>query len=102
MGIPVEAFGYGRGSRAMPNDKIARANMVADVFASGYVWRPDRRWAEDVIVECADFPNGDYDDMLDSTVQAMLRFRSGGFITTANDDLDDDEEERRYIRKRYY
>ena len=102
MGIPVEAFGYGRGSRAMPNDKTARTNMVADVFASGYVWRPDRRYAEEVAIECAEFPNSDHDDLLDSTVQAMLRFRSGGFITTANDDLDDDEEERRYIRKRYY
>lgn len=101
MGVPVEAYGYGRGSKAMPNDKIARANMVADIFASGYVWRPDRRYAEEVAIECADFPNGQYDDHLDSTVQAMLRFRSGGFINTANDDLDD-EEERRYIRKRYY
>lgn len=101
MGVPVEAFGYGRGSRAMPNDKIARANMVADIFASGYVWRPDRRYAEEVAVECADFPNGDHDDYLDSTVQAMLRFRSGGFINTANDDYDD-EDDLRPAARRYY
>ncbi len=102
MGVPVEAYSYGRGSKAAPNDKVARANMVADIFASGYVWRPDRRYAEEVAIECAEFPAGLHDDLMDSTVQAMLRFRSGGFINTANDDLDDDEEERRYIRKRYY
>lgn len=102
MGVPVENFSYGRGTKAAPNDKTARANLVSDIFSSGYVWRPDRRYAEAVAIECAEFPNGDFDDMLDSTVQAMLRFRSGGFINTANDDLDDDEEERRYIRKRYY
>lgn len=101
MGVAVESYSYGRGTKAAPNDKVARANMVADIFASGYVWRPDRRYAEEVTIECAEFPNGEHDDYLDSTVQAMLRFRSGGFINTANDDLDD-EEERHYVRKRYY
>jgi len=102
MGFPVEAFGYGRGSKALPNDKVARANMVTDIFASGYVWAPPRRFAEEVITQCQDFPAGEKDDLVDSTVQAMIRFRAGGFISTANDDLDDEEETRRYVRKRYY
>lgn len=62
MGLPVQDFSYGRGTKKAPNDKVARANMVADVFASGYVWAPEFRWAEEVITECAEFPFGDHDD----------------------------------------
>ncbi len=61
MGIPVTEFTPVRG-----NDKIARANAVADLFASGVVWYPPRKWADDVIEECASFPSGDHDDYVDS------------------------------------
>lgn len=104
MDIPVEEFGFGRGGakgRGLSNDKVARANMVTDIFASGYVWAPDRRFAEEVIEESAEFPNGDHDDYLDTVVQALLRFRRGGFIRTAHD-ADDDEDETQHRRRRYY
>ena len=100
MGIPAEDFsGSSRGTKALPNNKIARANMVVDIFASRYVWVPDRRFARDVIEQCASFP-GNEDDLVDSTVQAMIRFRQGGFIRTANDEPE--EEPVRRHRKRYY
>lgn len=101
MGIPAMDFaGSSRGTRALPNDKIARANMVADVFSSRYVWAPERRFAEEVIEQLADFPSGDADDLVDSTVQALIRFRAGGFIRTANDE--DEIDQPRARRKRYY
>lgn len=101
MGVPAESFtGSSRGSRGLPNDKIARANLIADIFASGYVWAPERRFAEEVIEQAAEFPNGAEDDLVDSLVQAMLRFREGGFIRTANDEEED--ETPRVRRKRYY
>ena len=101
-GVPVEDFSFGRGSRRISNDKVARANMVSDIFASGYVWAPERRFADEVATECAEFPNGEHDDYLDSTVQAMLRFRLGGFIRTQSDEEDDDLYRFRKKRKRYY
>jgi predicted phage terminase large subunit-like protein len=101
MGIPVENFSYGRGSKKLPNDKIARANLVTDIFASGYVWAPETRFAEAVIEECGEFPNSEHDDYVDTVVQALLRFRTGGFIRTANDEEDVDNV-RRFRRKRYY
>lgn len=102
MGIPAESFtGSSRGTKKMPNDKIARANMVSDIFASRYVWAPERRFADVLIEQMADFPNGSEDDLVDSTVQAMLRFREGGMIRTANDDTDDENVPRRRGR-RYY
>jgi len=101
-GLPVQDFsGSSRGTKAAPNDKIARANLVSDIFASGYVWAPNRRWAEKVIEQMADFPNGEADDYVDSSVQAMIRFRAGGLIRTANDEPEDDDIPRPR-RKRYY
>jgi predicted phage terminase large subunit-like protein len=84
MGIPVDEFTPSRG-----NDKIARVNAVADLFASGAVWAPDRRWARDVIEEVVAFPVGEHDDYVDTMTQALLRFRNGGFITLPSDESDE-------------
>jgi hypothetical protein len=42
-------------------------------------------FAEEVIEECAAFPHGEYDDYVDSTTQAVLRYRQGNFIETGSD-----------------
>jgi len=81
MGIPVQDYTPSRG-----NDKIVRVNAVSDIFASGFVYAPPLRWAEEVIEQFASFPNSDHDDLVDSSTQALLRFRQGGFISTQNDD----------------
>ena len=96
MGIPVSAFTPGRGA-----DKFSRMNACAPVFESGMVWSPESRWAEEVIEECASFPNGEHDDLADSMTQAILRFRQGGFIRTRADYEDDDIHAYRR-RKEYY
>lgn len=104
MGLPVEEFTPTRKKRGVSNDKVARANNVVSLFSSGYVWRPERRWAEEVAVECNEFPNGDHDDYVDSTVQALIRFRAGGLIRTEDDEEEEEEEARVAIagRRRYY
>lgn len=86
MNIPVQEFTPTRG-----NDKIARVNAVTDLFASGMIWCPDTRWARELIEECADFPNGDHDDLVDSMSQALLRYRQGGFIRLPSDNYDDEQ-----------
>lgn len=95
MGIPVQEFTPTRG-----NDKISRVNSVSDLFASGKVWAPRKRWAEEVIEELAAFPNSDHDDLVDSTTQALLRFRRGGFLVLPSDEPDEPREFRR--KKGYY
>lgn len=84
MGIPVQEFTPTRG-----NDKISRLNAVSDLFASGRVWAPATRWAEEVIDEVAEFPAGNHDDYVDTVSMAMHRFRKGGYITTNLDEPDD-------------
>ena len=95
IGIPLSEYTPGKGS-----DKIARVNAISDLFASGVVWCPETRWADEVMEEMASFPNGDHDDLVDSSSQALLRFRQGGFISVYSDE----EDEPRYFRRRmaYY
>lgn len=81
MGIPIQDYTPSRG-----NDKIVRVNAVSDIFASGFVYAPPLRWAEELIEQFASFPNSDHDDLVDSSAQALLRFRQGGFISTQNDE----------------
>jgi hypothetical protein len=82
------------------NDKITRVNAVADIFASGVVWAPPTKWADDVIEEFAAFPAGENDDLVDSSTQALLRFRQGGLIPLPSDEEDEDVPRRR--RAAYY
>jgi predicted phage terminase large subunit-like protein len=84
MGIPIGEFTPGKGQ-----DKISRVNAVSDLFRSGIVWSPDRRWAHEVIEECNDFPSGANDDQVDSTTMALMRFRQGGFIRLPNDEAEE-------------
>ena len=80
MGIPVINFTPSRG-----NDKHTRVNAVAPLFEAGMVWYPDRKFAEEVIEECAAFPLGEHDDLVDSMTQAVMRFRQGGFVEHPED-----------------
>ena len=84
MGIPLSEYTPVRGQ-----DKIARVNAVSDLFQSGIVWAPPTRWAEEVVEEFASFPSGEHDDLVDSSTQALLRFRQGGFIRLASDEEDE-------------
>ena len=84
MGIPVAEYTPSRG-----NEKISRVNAVSDLFASGVIWAPETRWAEEVIEEFAAFPAGEHDDLVDSSTQALLRFRQGGFVRLQSDEEDE-------------
>ena len=84
MGMFIESYTPTRG-----NDKFVRINAVSDLFSSGVVWAPETRWAEEVIEEMAAFPNAPHDDLVDSSTQALLRFRKGGFIRLDSDEKED-------------
>lgn len=97
MGIPVQEFTPSKG-----NDKIARLNAVADIFASGRVWVPETRWAEELVEEVASFPSGEHDDLVDSMTQALLRYRKGGFIRLASDEPEPTRWFKSHRREGYY
>jgi len=91
-GLPIQEFTPHRGT----GDKMARLNSVADIIRSGLVWVPQTRWAEEVVEEIAGFPFVSNDDLVDSTVMALMRFRQGGFIRLPSDE----QEEIRYFKSR--
>ena len=84
MGIPVQEYTPSKGQ-----DKIARLNSVSDIIASGKVWVPRTRWAEELVDEIAAFPSGEHDDLVDATTLALMRFRSGGFLRLPLDEPED-------------
>ena len=94
MGIPVTM--YSPGGRRTGQDKVSRANAVAPILESGMVWYPeDEEFAQDMVEECAAFPNGSNDDQVDAMVMALMRFRQGNFVS-----LQDDDDEEREISDR--
>jgi predicted phage terminase large subunit-like protein len=97
MGIPLSEYTPSKG-----NDKIARVNAISDLFASGVVWCPETRWADEVMEEMAAFPNGDNDDLVDSASQALIRYRQGGFIAIDTDEQDEIRYFKNPRRERYY
>ena len=97
MGIPVSEYVPSRGQ-----DKIARLNSVSDIIASGKVWVPRTPWAEELIDEIAEFPNGEHDDLVDATTLALMRFRQGGFLRLPTDEPEEIEWFRSPRKERYY
>ena len=85
MGIPVVNYTPSKGK-----DKHTRMHMVAPIFESGKVWAPEKRFSEEVIEECAAFPNGDHDDYCDSMSMALIRYRKGGFLRLDTDEKDEE------------
>jgi len=95
MGIPVINFSPSKG-----NDKHTRVNAVSPLFESGRIWAPTHmEFAQEVIEECAAFPYGDNDDLVDSMTQAVMRFRQGGLIQHPEDEKD---EPLNKIKRSYY
>ena len=98
MGIPVQEYTPSKG-----NDKIARLNSVSDIIASGKVWVPQTRWAEELVDEIAAFPSGEHDDLVDATSLALMRFRAGGFLRLPSDEPEEIQMFRgKRGRDRYY
>ncbi len=98
MGVPVQEYTPSRGQ-----DKIARVNSISDIIASGKVWVPQTRWAEELVDELAAFPSGEHDDLVDATTLALMRFRQGGFLRLPSDEPEDIKWFRGFKSKdRYY
>lgn len=95
-GIFVQDFSPGKGQ-----DKIARLNAVADMFASGHVWFPETAWAAQTVEEILAFPAGEHDDEVDTMTLALQRIRKGGLLRLTTD-REDNQDFQRARRAAYY
>ncbi len=71
------------------NDKIFRAHMVAPIMKAGRLWYIPRNWAYDVINQCAKFPTGEFDDLVDTVVMMLAYIRRLGMFELPDDEKDD-------------
>ena len=100
MGIPVTM--YAPGGRKSGQDKISRANAVAPILESGMIWYPEQQdWAEEMVEECAAFPNGSHDDQVDAAIMAWMRFRQGNFMSLATDEEDEEKQQQQEALEYY-
>jgi predicted phage terminase large subunit-like protein len=72
--VPVQPLG----------GKVSRVNAVSAYIEAGNVFLPRSSWVHDFVEECANFPNGKHDDMVDCMSQALYRFiyLSGELLVT--------------------
>jgi predicted phage terminase large subunit-like protein len=106
-GIPLIQEMRKRGVPVAPikpiGSKIARAHAAAIVLEQGSVYYVERAWAEDLLDECAAFPNTVHDDQVDSTVNMLSYFRRVHLVDTPNDyEPDEDEYDQDSAAKRRY
>jgi len=80
-------------------DKQARAYAVQGILDSGDVWAPATRWADLVINQCAVFPKGSHDDLVDTVTQALRRFRAMNFLPTDREDEHEITEMKKHVKR---
>jgi len=83
----------------LTHELSTRMHSVAPIFESGLVYAPERKFAEEMIEECASFPFGKNDDLCDTMTQALMRFREGGLVSLG-DDYED--REKAPVKRVYY
>lgn len=66
-------------------DKVSRAHSVVPMFTDNGVWAPNTRWADKVISQCASFPKGTHDDLVDSVTQFFNWARENGILIRADE-----------------
>jgi predicted phage terminase large subunit-like protein len=62
------------------HDKVARVYACQSFFEDGVIFAPDRDWSRMVIDECAKFPKGAHDDLVDTVTQAIVYMRRAGIL----------------------
>lgn len=70
-------------------DKVFRAHMVAPIMKAQRLWYVPRNWAFDVINQCAKFPTGEHDDLVDTVIMLLAYIRRMGLVELPDDEQDD-------------
>lgn len=78
-------------------DKVARAHGIVHMFSDNMIFAPDRAYADMMINQCAMFPHGARDDLVDSTTMALRWMRDMGLALRREENTIVTEDEMRYI-----
>jgi phage terminase large subunit-like protein len=61
-------------------DKMARLYAVQHLFFDEIIYAPDKTWADAAINQCAVFPKGKHDDIVDTVSMALGFLRKTGML----------------------
>jgi predicted phage terminase large subunit-like protein len=78
-------------------DKMARLYSVQHLFAEGLIYSPDRKWAEEVMKQCGQFPAGTHDDLVDCCSMGLRTLRDMGLLTRGPERIAEIEESKRFL-----
>ncbi len=84
------------------DSKLARAHACSIVLEQGCVYYMDRSWAEEVRQECAEFPNGKHDDLVDTCTHAWNLLRRLFWLQLSDEPDEDDPTETVRGRRRHW
>lgn len=75
-GVPVMPWNPERTTRGKEMSQIACASSASTMLYAGRVYYPEgKRWAQEVIEECAQLPFGDHDDLASTVTIALIWLR---------------------------
>jgi predicted phage terminase large subunit-like protein len=81
-------------------DKVARAHSIIHMFSDGMIFTPmGYTWCDQVIDQCAIFPKGAHDDLVDSATMALRHLRDYGFALLRDESKFEIAEEFRYKKR---
>lgn len=89
-------------------DKVARAHSIVHLFSEGMIYAPFdasapvpdfKVWADQVISQCASFPKGSHDDLVDSVTMALRYLRDMGFVLRKEEHEFEVDEKMAYRKK---
>lgn len=73
-------------------DKVARAMSIVPSFSQEMIYAPDREWSSKVINQCAVFPYGKHDDLVDSVTMAIKHLRDSNLLRSDEDRMAEERE----------
>jgi predicted phage terminase large subunit-like protein len=83
IGMRLKALTRGKG-----DDKVSRAHIASVMLEQGVVWYPKGcAWANEVIRQCASFPNAKHDDLTDTVTDALIFLRHYKKVLISSDDV---------------
>lgn len=80
-GMRIKALKRGAG-----DDKVSRAHIASVMLEQSVVWYPrECPWVNEVIRQCASFPNAKHDDLVDTVTDALIFLRHYKKLEVNND-----------------
>ena len=94
-GVPVKKV-------KVTDSKIVRAHAAALTLDQGCIFFPEKKWARAVIKTCAEFPSGQFDDLVDTVTMLCLWLRKINSIDYAGENDDEINLMDQFREKKFY